>query len=303
MKITTEQFIERATTIHGDLYSYVNTRLNGMNNKVTITCKKHGDFEQRAASHLDGSGCRLCKERQRLTKPDFIAKAMTVHGSKYTYDSVAYKNVTTKVTITCPEHGDFSQTPKDHMRGYGCPSCGGTKPVSKNDFIQRAVQTHGDTYDYSKLTIAGMNGKGTIICKIHGEFEQRLADHLAGSGCYDCSLSKRGQYSAKFFNTFPDEKNTPAILYLAVVDGKFCKVGITKRNVSKRFGNKNVRSVCEVKLPLFEAYVQEQEILDMFKHDRYKALGLTSRHFVGWTECFPLELADTLKHEIQSRAQ
>lgn len=300
-KITTEQFIERARVIHGNRYDYSVTELNGMNNKVAIICQVHGKFYQRAASHLSGSGCRLCNERQQLTKEQFIARANEKHNSKYSYDKVEYRNVATKVVVTCPIHGDFEQTPKDHLRKYGCPSCGGTTPVTKDEFMKRAREVHGDAYSYSALVVGGMNSKGLIMCLIHGEFEQRLADHLNGHGCPVCSLSKRGQYSEKYFTTFPDEKDVSAVLYLANVNDEFCKIGITKRNVSQRFANKEVQKVAEVRLPLYEAYVHEQRILQDFAQHRYRASGLRSRGFAGWTECFPLDMVPILQQAIEEQ--
>ena len=49
--------------------------------------------------------------------------AAAAHSSFYSYDNVEYKNSNTKVLITCPVHGDFSQTPHDHLSGSGCPKC------------------------------------------------------------------------------------------------------------------------------------------------------------------------------------
>ena len=56
---------------------------------------------------------------------EFIKKAKKVHGNKYDYSKVNYINNHTNVTIICPEHGEFEQTPKGHLRGQGCPKCNG----------------------------------------------------------------------------------------------------------------------------------------------------------------------------------
>lgn len=300
-KSKTEEFVEKYKEIHGNKYDYSKTALNGMNKKITVICPTHGEFEQRAASHAEGRGCSKCVGVEKSNTQVFIERATEKHKGKYTYGNVEYVNTGTKVSITCSEHGDFTQTPNDHLRGYGCPECGGTKPVSKEIFIERAKRVHGVRYDYSKLCVDGMNTKGTITCPIHGEFDQRLADHVAGAGCPECSLSVRGRYSIKYFDTFPHEKQAESVLYLARVDDKFCKVGITKRNVAKRFANKKIQKVVEVKLPLIEAYACEQEILQKYKSLRFRANGLRSRGFSGWTECFPLEMLNTLKEEISSR--
>jgi len=56
---------------------------------------------------------------RRLTKHEFVAKAREVHGARYDYSAVYYVNSSTKIVIRCPNHGDFEQTPSNHLSGYG----------------------------------------------------------------------------------------------------------------------------------------------------------------------------------------
>ena len=44
---------------------------------------------------------------KKLTKEEFIQRALLIHNNKYLYDKVNYINTQTKVIITCPIHGDF----------------------------------------------------------------------------------------------------------------------------------------------------------------------------------------------------
>lgn len=60
---------------------------------------------------------------KKLTQEEFIQKARAVHGDKYDYSKVEYVNSSTKVIIICPIHGQFKQSPHDHLSGYGCPHC------------------------------------------------------------------------------------------------------------------------------------------------------------------------------------
>lgn len=57
-------------------------------------------------------------------------------------------------------------------------------------FIKKAYLKHNNTYDYSKSNYLGRNKKILIICKIHGEFEQRAGHHLQGQGCKLCGLER-----------------------------------------------------------------------------------------------------------------
>ena len=58
-------------------------------------------------------------ERREL----IIQKAKEIHGNKYDYSKVKYINNHTKVCITCPTHGEFWQTPSNHLNIHGCPYC------------------------------------------------------------------------------------------------------------------------------------------------------------------------------------
>lgn len=300
MKTTTKQFIDKANKVHHNLYGYENTVLAGMNNKVTITCPVHGDFEQRAASHLEGSGCRFCNERQTLTKEIFIERSNAVHGNKYQYDKVKYANVKTKVIINCPSHGNFTQTPQEHLAGYGCPTCGGTKKVTTKEFIKRANKIHDKGhYSYKKTNINGMNVHATVTCSIHGDFEQRPADHLNGVGCPVCGTLKQGGYNEQFFETSPHLKNLPAKLYVIDVKQKYCKVGITsKARIEDRFPRIHFSVAASKEVTLYEAFQREQQILHKYKADRYKIRELKKIKQTGWTECFPISLLPQLIQEI-----
>ncbi len=59
-KTTTKQWVKKARKVHGRRYSYRKTKFFQGKGKVIITCRKHGDFEQRAQKHLSGHGCPKC---------------------------------------------------------------------------------------------------------------------------------------------------------------------------------------------------------------------------------------------------
>lgn len=59
----------------------------------------------------------------RKTTKQFILEAKKKHDDKYDYSKVEYINISTKVCIICPEHGEFWQTPSNHLQGQGCKQC------------------------------------------------------------------------------------------------------------------------------------------------------------------------------------
>ena len=63
--ISNDEFIKRSKEIHDDKYDYSKTKYTNTRCKVIIICKKHGEFIQRASSHLtERHGCPICKESQ-----------------------------------------------------------------------------------------------------------------------------------------------------------------------------------------------------------------------------------------------
>ena len=123
---------------------------------------------------------------KRKTTEEFIEKANIIHNNKYDYSKVEYKSNSTKVCIICPEHGEFWQTPYNHLRGCGCPKCVGKNKKTTEEFIRRAKEVHGDKYDYSKVEYINAKTKVCIICPEHGEFWQIANRHLSGCGCPKC---------------------------------------------------------------------------------------------------------------------
>ena len=121
-----DHFIKKARLVHGDKYSYPKLKYEFIWNKVIITCKEHGDFEQRAGSHLNGNGCPQCflENGNRLNKDKFVINAKKVHGDRYDYSKSVYVTNRTPLEIICKEHGSFFKNPLAHVTGKsGCPKC------------------------------------------------------------------------------------------------------------------------------------------------------------------------------------
>lgn len=195
----TETFIAKAKNVWGDTYDYSKVVYTGTKDKVTITCPIHGDFQIIPGDHINlHRGCQKCgNSRKGLTtkksNEDFINEAILKHGTTYSYENTHYVNSNTKVTITCPKHGDFATDPYHYLHGGMCPKCAHEKQsveqtLTKPEFILRARSVHGDKYDYSKVKYVDGKTPVTIICPIHGEFQQKPYYHLAGNGCQSCGV-------------------------------------------------------------------------------------------------------------------
>lgn len=136
---------------------------------------------------------------RKLTRNDFVERAVNIHKGKYDYSKVEYHDSHTKVCIICPKHGEFWQKPCSHINAkQGCQKCyeetrGVVRRLGKPMFTSRAKEVHGDRYDYSKVEYVNSETKVCIICPIHGEFWQRPSDHLKGCGCVKCGYLKNKQ--------------------------------------------------------------------------------------------------------------
>lgn len=108
-----------------------------------------------------------------VTLEEFINRANKTHNHKYDYSRVEYKKITDKVVIICPIHGEFYQVARDHYRGRGCPKCGIKKrstshTLSKEEFIKRAKEKFGETYDFDSIDYVNTKTKVKIYCPEHG---------------------------------------------------------------------------------------------------------------------------------------
>ena len=136
-----DNFINKSRAIHGNKYDYSKVKYINAKTKVCIICPKHGEFWQKPFSHLQGQGCPVCgKERRDLLNTsntnEFINKAKEIHKDKYDYSKVEYVNNKIKVCIICPEHGEFFQSPDNHLRGQGCPKCGQMNSEPEDEIIE-----------------------------------------------------------------------------------------------------------------------------------------------------------------------
>lgn len=66
-KKTNAQFVKEAAEKHLFKYDYSKSMYTGLRNKVIITCKKHGDFQQNPIDHLRGRGCQKCAHESRTS--------------------------------------------------------------------------------------------------------------------------------------------------------------------------------------------------------------------------------------------
>lgn len=203
VKVTTTDFIARAKAVHGDKYDYSVTEYVKSSTKLTIICPVHGEFKVLPSNHVGRrSGCPKCAGQEKLTSESFRERAGEIHGDHYDYSEVQYVNRKTKVTIVCPTHGEFQQTPKAHLTGNGCNKCGWDKlrrkkAMGREEFVSRSREIHSSRYDYHLVEYTNNRTPVTIICPVHGPFEQRPEVHLLGNGSIQCGYESLARWRTK----------------------------------------------------------------------------------------------------------
>lgn len=192
MRYTTETFIEKSNSVHGNKYDYSKVEYVDSKTPVCIICPEHGEFWQEPVLHLRGRGCHECgKKRQgkRYGREYYIERAMEVHGGKYVYNHFEPTDAMTPGLITCPIHGDFSMSMNSHVnQGQGCPKCRHSG-LTLEDIRGMLAEADGGRYECIETERKNMNDKWRFLCPVHGEFEQSATKHLSGQGCPKCKKS------------------------------------------------------------------------------------------------------------------
>lgn len=194
-KLSTKDWIVDAVKKHGNVYDYSKVVYTKYGCRVKIICPTHGEFEQTEYNHRNGAGCPQCgmesrKKARSHTFGSFLEKARAVHGDAYDYETTEIANSRSVVTMTCPEHGVFKQMVYSHLNGKGCRQCGYQRNgrqsrIGISEFLKRAEEVHGDTYEYLS-GLSGLHKNIKIKCSVHGVFKQTPHNHLKGAGCPKC---------------------------------------------------------------------------------------------------------------------
>lgn len=187
-RLTRERFIEKAVAVHGDKYTYNRVIYTTNRVKVILICPIHGEFSQLPQNHLRGRGC------PKYTQDEFIVKVREAHGDKYIYDLVTYVGANHYIQVICRIHGVFLKRAVRLLNGGGCAKCAYVANALKmrltpNEYILKARQVHGDRYDYINTIWSNYLAIITVICRLHGEFQQITSNHIRGAGCPICKAS------------------------------------------------------------------------------------------------------------------
>ena len=115
----------------GKKYDYSRVKYVNMHTKVEIGCPLHGFFWQTPLNHIQNHDCPICGKNRTIMKRshswaeyyDRLKIKRSDGASVYDYSRAKYVNLNTPIEIVCKKHGPFWQSPRDHIKGCGCPIC------------------------------------------------------------------------------------------------------------------------------------------------------------------------------------
>ena len=138
---------------------------------------------------------------KKLSNEEFILKIKEKFGEKYDLSKTIYKGKREKITIICPEHGEFTCLPLNFLKGVGCMKCYLKEQhrTTMRNIIEKCKILYNNFYDYSLVDLDSDNIV-TIICPKHGEFSQRIKDHINGHKCPKCSYEENGENKKKKYS-------------------------------------------------------------------------------------------------------
>ncbi len=201
LKCTLDEVLEKFKEIHDNDYDYSAVEYKGMHTKVQIKCNRCGViFLQTPNSHINQqSGCNNCNTKEKMiphrkTNEKFISQAKERWDESYgySYENTQYISKQIRIKFNCKKHGEVEQYPARHLK-CGCPFCNGRGVSKHSDITFRilANAVHNNEYDYSLVSYKGMHENVYIICKKHGVFLQKPANHIHNQNkCPSCNNIK-----------------------------------------------------------------------------------------------------------------
>ena len=187
---TKEDFIKKSSIIHNNKYDYSLIPENIKSNiKISIICPIHGNFTIKPYRHMkEQKGCPFCSKSGRP-----INNKLSSNLQNYKYEILSnLENIKTSsyVQCLCSKHGEFRIKVAHILENRSCPSC------SKNtfeSFIEKANLIHNNKYTYIN---SDRKTYVTVICPIHGRFEQKRQSHLnAKEPCKLCRINICNKYN------------------------------------------------------------------------------------------------------------
>ena len=140
----------------------------------------------------------------------FLERLHQMYGERYGTHLVNYQGREVKVTLVCPDHGEFRITPRILLNGrkngkpHGCWECCGLpnpdkklEPIERGDIINIVKDYEKKMHHRYWVSAIDMRNKTIVVkCPIHGETKHSFSWWHSGKGCEYCDGTKfwRGDF-------------------------------------------------------------------------------------------------------------
>ncbi|MFA5669390.1 MAG: hypothetical protein WC967_09100 [Balneolaceae bacterium] len=204
-----ESLLRAFRFVHGNTYDYSKVIFSGVRIPVTVTCPRHGNWDITPDNHLRGKGCKQCaaENRTKMSTKEFVKKCREIHGDNYDYSLIQYKGPKEKITVICPEHGNWETLPINfYWHKKGCKECGYSNSSTKQlkslaQAISEANRIHKNAYDYSLSEYLGCKTITKAVCKKTGKTFYFTWDHHINqrTSCPCCNIIKNNKLEKKVY--------------------------------------------------------------------------------------------------------
>ena len=144
--------------------------INSMTKSIVI-CENGHEFQTRPNALMSGYWCPYCAGKLKMTKEEFIKKAIKIHKDEqgnplYDYSLIEYKNNHTKLKIICKRCNTvFECTPNNHLsKKSGCPHCSKTGIDLNKPVVLYYVKIVKDGKVFYKIGITNSSVRSRFIC-------------------------------------------------------------------------------------------------------------------------------------------
>lgn len=238
-RLTFKEFVEKATDIHDGVYKYKEDTYTNTRGDVSIVCPTHGEFVQKAFSHLQGRTCPTCgQEKREETKRQ---NAIIRNLKSFSFDQSIYKvkvsplqSATDPCEVLCRKHmTTYTISSLRNLRKTKTPCHECVKEGLVKDFITK-LEDRFDHIDHSSMEYVNSQTKVKLRCKLHNHYFEIKPNKVLASyygGCSECYKNhKNSRWSLKTaLNSSSGEEEY--YFYLAKISPfkDYHKIGITKK--------------------------------------------------------------------------
>lgn len=196
---TTEEFINEATSIYGDNYSFDCTEYINNKTKVAVECKKDGIFYRNPLMLLRGYGCPYCSKKHFYSYKEYMKLLKEKYGDIYsiTEEDFSHRDKKQYAIFKCEKHGYFKTKPAQLLTSCCCKDCNREKKLE--ELKHKAKEFYGANYEvfYNNETDKKINVK----CKKHNIVTSLWKQHLFKNKfiCSECYKEERLKDNEKSF--------------------------------------------------------------------------------------------------------